>query len=216
MKTLLHVDTDAVVSALARMDLTEETLLTAVRASYLAKANSTANHPPMHAPFVAWSDAVRALRDGLVTQGWRNSNSNNWPRSIHPDSKVALTVATGNEATGRANGSPSTKAAKGPSTVSALLVNRELQFTLPGIDHPGDEEPDGEANGQAVTWLLLIHHGANELRAELSLPLDVDRDGRVSVWRERILLKSLPLDGEPIEILPPQLPDIDIDIRRRA
>lgn len=216
MKTLLHVDTDAVVSALTRLNLTEETLLTAVRAGYLAKANSTANHPPMHAPFVAWSDAVRALRDGLVTQGWRNSNRNNWPRSIHPDGKVALTVATGNEATGRANGSPSTKAAKGSATVSALLVNRELQFTLPGIDHPSDDETDSEAHGQAVTWLLLIHHGAKELRAELSLPLDVDRDGRVSIWRERILLKSIPLDGEPIEILPPQLPDIDIDVRRRA
>ena len=114
MQTLLHADPDAVQAALARLDLEEEILLTAARASYLAKANATANHPPMHAPFVAWSEAVRALRDGLVVRGWQRNNDKNWPRTIHPSGTIALTVATGNESTGRAADSPSTKAAKGP------------------------------------------------------------------------------------------------------
>lgn len=94
-----------------------KSFLTAVRASYLVKANSTANHPPMHAPFVRWSEAIRSLRDSLVVAGWRSSDSHNWPRVIHPGGTVALTVATDNAATGRSNGSPSTKAAKGPTTV---------------------------------------------------------------------------------------------------
>jgi hypothetical protein len=216
MQTLLHTDSDAVQVALGRLDLEEEILLTAAQASYLAKANSTANHPPMHAPFVAWSEAVRALRDGLVTRGWQRNNDKNWPRTIHPSGNIALTVATGNEATGRAGDSPSTKAAKGPSTVGALEVNRGLQFWLPGMEPPRALDANEEEDSKTITWLLLVHHADNEIRAELSLPLDVDRDGKVAVWRERIILRSIQLDGEPVEVQPPALPDIDVAVRRKA
>lgn len=216
MQTLLHADPDAVRAALARLDLEEEILLTAARASYLAKANATANHPPMHAPFVAWSEAVRALRDGLVIRGWQRNNEKNWPRTIHPSGTIALTVATGNEATGRAADSPTTKAAKGPSTVDALEVNRGLQFWLPGMEPAMTLNAGDEEESKTVTWLLLVHLAADEIRAELSLPLDVDRDGRVAVWRQRIMLRSIPLDSEPVEVSPPQLPDIDVTVRRKA
>jgi hypothetical protein len=214
MKMFLHADPGAKGVALHRLGLDEETLLTAVRASYLANANATANHPPMHAPFVSWSEAIRSVRDSLVIAGWRSSNSHNWPRVIHPSGTVALTVATGNAATGRASGSPSTKAAKGPTTVWALQINRGLQLPLPGMEVAQPDTID-EAD-QPATWLLLIHHAADELRAELSLPLDVDREGRVSVWHERIILQAIPLDGAPIEIQTPELPDIDVVVRRKA
>lgn len=62
----------------------------------------------------------------------------------------------------------------------------------------------------------LVHHAKNELRAELSLPLAVGTDGRVSVWQERIILSAQPLDGEPVVITPPVQPDIDVAVRRKA
>lgn len=212
MPTVLHSDPVSVTTALARLGLTEEVLLEAARQGHLARSNATANHPPLHASFVAWSEAVRALRDGLAPSGWVRSNEKNWPRVIHPDGHVALTVATGNESTGRANESPTTTSSKGPSTVAAMEVNR-AQLSLPGMEPPEPEEGEEQ---EATTWLLLVHHGKDEMRCELALPLDVDLEGRVSVWQERIILRATPLDPEAIDITPPTQPDIDVAVRRKA
>ena len=48
------------------------------------------------------------------------------------------------------------------------------------------------------------------------MPLDVDGEGKVTVWQERILLRSIRLDPEEIEIVPPSQPDIDVSVRRKA
>jgi hypothetical protein len=214
MQTVLHVNLASVYEALAKLGLDEGVLLDAVQAGYLARANCTANHPPLFPSFVAWGEAVRILRDGLAPLGWVRSNERNWPRTVSPDGLIAITVATGNDATGRSTESPTTTSSKGPSTVDALEVNR-LQFSLPGMEPIEPEVDEGDENKPA-TWLLLVHHGKTEIRSELSLPLDVDREGRVSVWRERIILRAIPLDGESIEITPPAQPDIDIAVRRKA
>lgn len=214
MQTLLHAESLAVQAALARLDLTEQPLLNAAMEGYLARANCTANHPPLFPSFVAWGETVRALRDGLATSGWVRSNERNWPRVIHPDGHIALTVATGNESTGRAEESPATTSAKGPSTVEALEVNR-AQLWLPGME-PAAEEADEDDDSRPTTWLLLIHHASDQIRCELALPLDVDHEGRVTVWRERILLRTLPLDPEPVVVVPPTQPDIDVVVRRKA
>jgi hypothetical protein len=77
-------------------------------------------------------------------------------------------------------------------------------------------ETDEDEENKPTTWLLLVHHAKDEIRCELSLPLDVNHEGRVTVWRERILLRAMPLDPVPVEIVPPSQPDIDVAIRRKA
>ena len=59
------------------------------------------------------------------------------------------------------------------------------------MEPPKALEADDAEDTKTVTWLLLVHHAANEIRAELSLPLDVDGDGKVAVWRERIFVGLL-------------------------
>lgn len=213
MPTVLHVDSIAVTDALFSLGLNENALLAAVMQGYLARTNCTANHPPFFPSFVAWGETVKALRDKLAPLGWKRNDEKNYSRTIHPEGHTAVAVATGNEATGVATESPSTKSAKGPSTIDAIEVNR-LQASLPGIEPAF--VPNDESENQPTTWLLLVHHAGNEVRSELSLPLDAGLDGRVSVWKERILLNSIPLDTEPQEISPPSLPDIDVEVRRKA
>ncbi len=214
MHTMLHTEPLAITEALSRLDLTEEPLLTAAMQGYLARTNCTANHPPLFPSFVAWGETVRAVREQLAPNGWHRNDEKNYSRAVHPQGHIAIAVATGNEATGRAEESPCTKSAKGPSTVDALEINR-LQAWLPGMEPQRANVDDGEQQ-QPTTWLLLVHHADKEIRAELSLPLDIGLDGRISVWRERILLRALPIDAEPIAVVPPTQPDIDVVVRRKA
>ncbi|AME28748.1 hypothetical protein [Burkholderia sp. PAMC 26561] len=212
MQTVLHSDSLSVAEALGRLGLTEGILLTAARQGYLARANCTANHPPLFAPFVAWGETLRALREQLATLGWSRSDDRNYSRSVRADRLIAIAVATGDEATGLASGFPCTKSAKGPSTTDALEINRRQLF-LPGME---PSPPSEKQEQQMTTWLLLVHHARGEIRCELSLPLDIGDDGRISVWQERILLPSMPLDPELINIVPPTQPDIDVAVRRKA
>lgn len=213
MPTLLHADPTATSDALTRLGLTEHALLVAVREGYLARANCTANHPPLFPSFVAWGETVKALREQLAPMGWTRNDEKNYSRTVHPAGRVAIAVAMGNEATGLAGQLPSTKSAKGPSTIQALERNR-VQAWLPGMAPPDSTSQEQES--PLTTWLLLVYHTQSEIRSELSLPLDVGDDGRVSVWRERILLQAIPLDPEPDEVVPPAQPDIDVAVRRKA
>lgn len=212
MRTILHVES-SVHERLAELGLTETPLLQAVMASYLAKANCTENHPPLFPPIAAWSEAVRTLRDALKPRGWTRFNDQNSPKTVSPDGSVSLIVSTGNDATGNPHGSPTTTSPKGPTTADAIEVNRSLQLFLPGMETPVELCEEEE---QVSTWILLVHHAKNELRAELSLPLDTGTDGRVSVWQERIILSTQQLDEEPVVVTPPFQPDIDITVRRKA
>jgi len=213
MGSTLHIESASVLSRLQQLNLTEAPLLQAVKASYIAKSNCSENHPPLFPPIAAWSEAVRSLRDSLKPEGWTRFNDQNSPKTVSPDGAVSIIVSTGNEATGNPSAEPATTSSKGPNTADAIEVNRSLQLYLPGMEQPVLLRDEDE---QVSTWILLVHHAKNELRAELSLPLDVDADGRVSVWQERIILRAQPLDEEPVVVTPPTQPDIDIAVRRKA
>jgi hypothetical protein len=214
MQTLLHAAPAAAATALSHLSLTEEPLLAAVMQGYFARIDCTANHPPLYPSFVAWGETVRALREQLAPGGWMRNDEKNYSRTMHPDGRIAIAVATGDEATGVAGMTPSTKSAKGPSTLDALEVNRTLW--LPGMAPDSvAEETDGD-RPPVATWILLVHHAESEIRSELSLPYDIGTDGRITVWQERILLRVLPLDPEPMVVVPPTQPDIDVVVRRKA
>lgn len=213
MIAIMHVEPHSVRSRLEQLGLTEAPLLRAVMAGFIAKANCTENHPPLFPPIAAWSESVRTLRDVLKPEGWTRFNDQNSPKTVSPDGTISIIVSTGNEATGNPNAEPSTTSSKGPNTADAIEVNRSMQLSLPGLEAP---VPLHDEDEKVSTWILLVHHAKHELRAELSLPLAVGTDGRVSVWQERIILRAQPLDGEPVVITPPIQPDIDIAVRRKA
>lgn len=125
---------------------------------------------------------------------------------------MAINVATGDLGTGRPDANPSNKAPKGVSTADAISVN-QIQLELP---LPVPELPPVRAGDGPLTWFLLLRRTADEIRCELSLPLEMSPDGRITRWQERIILSAIPLDGETVEIVAPQGPDLDIDVKRKA
>src|SRR5208283_776606 len=109
---------------LAHLGLTEEMLIKCVNRGVSAWAACTPNHPPLYPGIVAWAETVNALRESLIPLRWKRSDEGNLPFTVNGTSTVALTVATGDEATGRADGeAPCTKSSKGPRTADAVAIN---------------------------------------------------------------------------------------------
>ena len=208
----VYTEPDDVKARLAAMGLTDEPLIHAARRWYLSWISFTANHPSFGIGIAAWMEAVAALREGLLPTGWTRSDEKNYALVVHPDGSTAINVATGDAGTGIPTANVSNKAPKGISTADAISVNQvQLELDLPVPDMPHVRGDDGP-----LTWFLLLHRAETEVRCELSLPSQLSADGRITRWQERIMLPSVPLDGAEIEIMVPEGPDLDIDIKRKA
>lgn len=201
---------------LAELGLEETRIAEIVRRGYVAFASCTPNDPPLFPGFSAWASTVRGLREYLLPE-WERSDENNYSLVINPAGTIAIAVATGDDGTGRLDATPTTKSSKGPSTVEAVASN-QLQLDLPFVFPPLEAPARPAADKQRMTWILLVHRAQGEVRCELSLPSSMGTDGRVDRWEERIILKAIPTDPEIIEITPPQpqLPDINVEVKRRA
>lgn len=213
-----HFEHSDVESRLALLGLAEDRLTEIVKRGYVAFASCTPNDPPLFPGFSAWATMVRSLREYLLPQGWERCDDNNYSLVINPAGNVAIAVATGDDGTGRRDAEPTTKSSKGPSTAEAVSSNQlQLDFGLPMLAVPASAGTSSE--DKRMTWILLVHRARAEVRCELSLPTSMGMDGRVDGWRERIILGAVPTDPDLMEItppLPPDQPDINVDIKRRA
>jgi hypothetical protein len=211
-----HIDPSDVNARLAALGLEETRLAEIVRRGYVAFASCTRNDPPLFPGFSAWATMVRSLREYLLPE-WDRSDENNYSLVINPAGTVAIAVATGDDATGQPDSIPTTKSSKGPSTVEAVTSN-QMQLELPYVFPPVAAPARPASPDERMTWILLVHRAEGEVRCELSLPTSMGTDGRVDGWRERIILNAIPTDTEVLEIMPPQppLPDIIVDVKRRA
>jgi hypothetical protein len=115
-------------------------------------------------------------------------------------------------------GKPCTKSIKGPRTAIAVASN-ERQMLLFG-DLALRPEHLKQINDR-MTWLLLIHSDleGHEVRCELSRPVNMNEEGRVDGWAERIILTAFPFAGDIADVPsanPPQSPEIVVEIKKRA
>ncbi len=205
---------------LAELGLTAEILTKAVEASQFARDACTENDAPNFPSIAAWNGAVRSLREDLGLEGWTRVNDTGQPLIVRPDGAFAVTPTSADENTGRQSQfDPKTNSSKGPRTLEKVQLNGWL-FQ----DMADSEAADVESiNKQRMNlWMLLIHYdrALGQVRSELSRPVDVDNEGHVVGWSERIILN--PFDVEPMfEALPedgsgPDGGEIDIEIKRRA
>jgi len=193
---LLYFDQSEVDQRLAALGLDMEVLTTAALQGLAGWASCTLNHPPTYPGTVAWAEGTRALREGLFARGWMRKNETNLPLVVNAAETIAIAFTSGDADTGRKDGYPSTRSAKGPKTAQAVRVNqRQEQFAF--MD-PGAVIASIKTAGRS-TWLLLTYRdtASRELRSELSRPIDMTEDGHVSKWAERIILTAFPLDENP-------------------
>lgn len=185
-------------AVLAEMGLTEQILSDSARAGHEAAAGATRHHPKSYAGYIAWSETMKALRDFLAVNPhkWEIDDIKGQPLVVNPKGTIVLTVASGDEATGRpGNTRPKTKSTKGPVTLNAVASNRGWLF--PELEL--DELVRINASKQRETWFLLICRDdkKQETRCELSCPILTDSRGRISDWSKRIILPSIPYSDKP-------------------
>lgn len=200
----------AVHDRLESLGLTEAPLRSAVTQGYLARTRLTANHPRIFHGYLPWAETVASLRDQLRPSGWEKSDEGNYELTIHLELELAVAVMTGDDGTGTPEITPSNKCPKGSNTIEAISLNNQIDLFPELLPLPSIEK------AKFTTWILLYYFAPDEIRCELSLPSDIGTDGRIRGWKERIILSSIPLDEEPIDVRLPRSPDINIEIRRRA
>jgi hypothetical protein len=212
MKTnVVYVEPQAVEERLAQMELTEEVLVEALRLAHVYAARLTENHPRIYPGLVMWAEVVASLRNLLRPMGWHRPDSSVYEVIINADDKLGIAVASGDEGTGNPDANPSNKSPKGRYTVMAVDANRQA-------DMFADMLPTRPATSELKTWFLLHHFDAKkkERRIELSRPFDMDSDGKIIEWSERIILAPLTFGDDLGDLIFPESPDVDFEIYRKT
>jgi hypothetical protein len=203
---------------LAELGIDEEDLSYAVTRGAAAGFECNDNHPPQSAGYYRWAETTAAIRERSLPKDWERISDDGLPLTVNSTGTVALTVAGGDENTGRAEKTPSTKSQKGPRISSAVADNSQFEFLFDGV--PLRPEHLVASEGR-MTWVLLIYVDkcSYQIRSELSRPKTMSDDRRIVGWWERIILKSIPFDGDALNIPvedAPKTPELDGEIRRRA
>ncbi|HEY1706259.1 MAG TPA: hypothetical protein VGG75_41820 [Trebonia sp.] len=202
----MHEGDDAL-DRLSQLGLKLEYLEYAFRKADAEARTYTEHDPPSASGIARWSRTNRFLRDRLVPEEeWTSSNPHNVPITTSPDKMTTIIATTGDDDTGIASGSPTTKYAKGQASIRAIRRNRHVQDVLPFFDTPPSTK-DGKALAEAVhdragttrIWLLLYTVTLDGIRAEISSPADITNKGIVNTWDERIILPFLPFEEAPAE-----------------
>lgn len=206
-------------TALDALGLTEATLLESAEWGLRHAFSCSLHEPPSVPGVIAWGKIVRGLRDRLVPAKWKPNDANNYATVISPSGLDAIAVAAGDSGTGRAEAEVATRTTKGPVTRAKAGQNQLSLFEMVAEQFPS---PRPLPNAGPRTWLLLhyVDEEAEQIRVELSLPIGIDENGRVTGWHQRIILTPIPHLPAPFaETAPPAAEtdgEIDIDIRRRV
>lgn len=199
---------------LATLGLSQEDLRRAIVEGQMARDSCTANDPTGTPGYLAWSRTVRTLREVLGQRGWRADNTGTFATAVDESGATAIAVMSGDDDTGNATGTPSTKYSKGPRTHAAVDGNTLWLFEE--FDSPRTVDSETAERHGRQTWVLLINRRADLVTSELALPEAIGEDGRIDAWAERLLL-------EPIDLSSPDLdghtgsglPELDVPVRRR-
>lgn len=204
MKTNVFAKPEESRNRLAQLGLDQLVFTQAIQRGQAIAAGYTPNHPAICRGISQWGEIIAAIREQLLPRDWTRMTDDNFQLSVNPTRTIAISVSTGDESTGVAHALPSTRSTKGPRTANAVIVNA-LQLNLFG-SVPLTPEELNESNG-VTTWILLFHRDltAQETRFEFSRPVQMDSEGHVDVWVERILFPALPFGTDGI-LAPADLP----------
>jgi hypothetical protein len=193
MKSTIRIGPIDVAHDLDVLGISYDILKQAIIAGEWERNKCTRLDAPNVPGFVSWAKTLRRLKELLIPHNWTPSDYT----IVRPDGRMAMTVASGDEATGDNGSTPKTRHPKGPVTETAVVQNHE-QLELFERVWKGGSILDGPRNGQVQTWMLVRRRIEETVNCELSLPSKLGEDGRVVDWGFRIILSPVVLEPPPI------------------
>lgn len=188
MATVLVAKPVEVVNRLEeQFGLRREPLLTVVRKMVEVRRDCTRNDPAGSECWAAYQHGTRLLRDLAADFGYERDNSDQIEAAINKRLGVKLVVANTDEGTGLENHSPQNRSGKGPAT--GRVIDRNQLTFINQLAEPGRVARLRQRPSQsgATTYYLCVYHEGDEVRAELSCPVEV-KGGFFADFVERILL----------------------------
>lgn len=195
---------------LEQLGLNETALYEAVKNGCLTRKKFTDNHPRIAIGIAIWAEIVARLREALLPLGWEKSDKGNYELVVNQSLNIAIAVAAGDESTGLSHARPSNKCPKGANTIDAVSTNNQIDLFAEYLPVPAINKDSFS------TWILLHYFAADEIRLELSLPSEIDANGRIKGWKERLILKPISLDEISVSFPSIEMQDIEIEVRRKA
>jgi hypothetical protein len=202
---------------LEELGLTMDDFVAVVQAAEMERRSCSPLEPSIAPGFKAWVTAFRTLAEQLIPRGWQRVETKGLPRLLNLESSVAIAVVGGDEATGQnsTESEPKSKTPRGARSVF-LVRSNERQLVIPFAERGFRPLPPEQ---EEITWWLLIYSdGINTLRAELTLPVGLGEDRRLSVWEERIILEIPEFYFAPHDRRDDEEPpfEMEVNVRPRA
>jgi len=196
--------------------LDPEVMLEANMRGLEARLEATPAHAPTAGGTYHWHAFVPALRIALVRRGWTIKDHKNCPFIISPDKSIMILVMTGDSDTGKLDFGtcPSNQAEKGAVLDEAVTLNRQYEL----FENAAISNLERGQSGSQL-WVLLYHvergpKGWKEIRTELSLPTRFEKK-KIVDWSERIVLRTIQLDDEPVVEHAESTDTIDVQVERK-
>lgn len=186
---------------LAELGWTREQIIEVVVAMISARNDTTENDPSSAPGWMAWKDGTRRLREIALPMGWQRDETNNVPSIISLERGLRFTVCNTDDGTGIEDRIPQNRTKKGPATDRWVANNTGWLFSpsqTPQVTpiYKGVKQP-----GTYSTYCLCVFHEGDDVRAELSCPIDASA-GFFTGFVERIMLISSADDFEGTKVIP--------------
>ncbi len=157
------------------------------------------------------AETLASLRRELLKtrQGWSIGQTGNYETVYSSQRKVAFAVVAGDKYTGiDGPRDPRLTRKRGPKTKERIERNAAYEQLAFKLDLPllAEEIPADEA---CSTWFLVVFADEDHIRMEVSLPVDIRKDGLVGEWVERIIIDPVPSSGAVAPIEPDEDGDDD-------
>jgi len=175
---------------LSDFGLARDQLIEIVQAMVAARAECTDNDPPGAPGWSSWRFGTRRAREVLRSYGWLKDETDQLSTIINHSLGMRIAVANTDDATGVASVSvsPQNRSKKGTATDRAVDGNQKSLFD--------DLPPDGKVvlfkprerhSKTYATYYLCVFNEGEDVRAELSYPVEVT-NGFFVGFSERIIL----------------------------
>ena len=172
---------------LAELGWSKKDLLEVVSAMVRARRSCTENHPPSAPGWMSWSEGCRRMREIALPKGLARADIDGIPWTTDKRRGVRFSVSNTDDGTAVEGRLPQNRSRKGAATDRAIDVNQTSIF-----DHIPESsivplQKVKSHPGVIVSWYLCVFAEGDEVRAEMSCPIETEA-GYFADFSERIFL----------------------------